>query len=607
MTLRAPQVDTILLAGGLDMITPTLSLKNGFVRQALNFECGVSGGYTRIAGYERFDGHTSPTTASNSSDFKFLSFTSITGVVAVGNTLVSSSGATGIAVYVFGKTVAITKVTGTWAVNNTVTIGGTLVGSISDPEGSAPTPLIAALVRNGIADVYRAGILSVPGSGSILGVVKLNDIIFAFRNAVGGASTNCYKSSAAGWVQVTLGVTLSPNGRYEFCVHNFLGQATSTKIYGCDGVNKAFQFDGTTFTQLSTGATTDTPTHVAAHKGRLYLAQGSSVMWSKAGDPTIWTGVSGAGEYASGDTVTGIMSMPGGTTAATLGVFSRNRISILYGDPADTAFNAVPFYNGSGCLPGALQNMAQTFAFDDRGLMGVTTAQEYGNFVSTSLTAAVLPFINSRVNLMTASALNRRKSQYRAFYSDGWGLYVTVVNGKLSGSMPVYFPDPVTCTYEGKTSTGVDVNYFGSTNGMVYQLDQGTSFDGAVIDYELQLNYSNARGPRTIKRYRKASIEILSDTPAYAEFSVGYSLGYESEEYAQPINTAVNQYLGTSRWDQFTWDQFFWDTNSLEPVNAELDGTAENIAMAITGSSDYVQPFTVNSILIHYSPRRMMR
>ncbi len=50
------QYDLIRLAGGLDQVTPTLTLPPGFARKAANFECNVSGGYTRIAGYERFDG-----------------------------------------------------------------------------------------------------------------------------------------------------------------------------------------------------------------------------------------------------------------------------------------------------------------------------------------------------------------------------------------------------------------------------------------------------------------------------------------------------------------------------------------------------------------------
>lgn len=608
MSYAQTQIDSIILAGGLDQITPTLSLKNGFARFANNFECSVTGGYSRIEGYERFDGHTSPTDAAASSDYQYLSFASFASTPAVGSTLTSSSGATGAIAYVTGLDIVITKITGTWAVGNTAAVGATQIGTVTSVSSAASTPLIDAQVKNGIADIYRASIAAVPGSGSILGVFALSGVTYAFRNIVAGTSAEMYKSTSSGWSKVTLGVTLSPSGRYEFVEYNFAGQAATTKVYGCDGVNKAFSFDGTTFTRITTGATVDTPTHVTAHKGRLYLAQGSSVQWSVAGAPTDFTGASGAGEYATGDTVTGIISMPGGTSSATLGVFSRNNTSILYGDPADPSFNAISFNTGTGAVAYSVANMAQTFAFDDRGLSGIQTALQYGNFNATTLTNAVLPFVTSKVNKFAASMLNRRKSQYRAFFTDGTGLYTTVVNGKLLGNMPVAFPNVVTCTYEGKSPTGADINLFGSTNGMVYQLDKGTSFDGEPIDFALELNYSNSGGPRTLKRYRRASLEVLSQSPSYVTLDFGYYLGYASDEYSQEnYSQQQERYLGTSRWDSFVWDSFFWDTNSIEPLNAELDGTAENISIVITGSADYCAPWTINSILLHFTSRRMMR
>jgi len=75
------QYDLIRLMGGMDQVTPTLSLKPGVVRRATNFECAITGGYTRIAGYERFDGRPSPSAAL----YNILAC-NITGSIAVGNT-----------------------------------------------------------------------------------------------------------------------------------------------------------------------------------------------------------------------------------------------------------------------------------------------------------------------------------------------------------------------------------------------------------------------------------------------------------------------------------------------------------------------------------------
>jgi len=42
--------------GGLDTETPPLRLETGYCYEAQNFECDINGGYSRIEGYERFDG-----------------------------------------------------------------------------------------------------------------------------------------------------------------------------------------------------------------------------------------------------------------------------------------------------------------------------------------------------------------------------------------------------------------------------------------------------------------------------------------------------------------------------------------------------------------------
>lgn len=686
------QLDSIILAGGLDLITPTLALKNGVARQSLNFECGVTGGYARIAGYERYDGHTSP--SSTALQRYLLVVAAVSHTPVVGETLTSSGGASGTVAYVDSTSICVTATTGTYTVGHTVSIGGDLVGTLTAVYTSGQTPYQDTILKNAVADIYRSAIGAVPGSGPVRGVVEFGDTVYAFRNdAASPTVCNIYKSTTSGWTQVnfyktvsfTLGgaaapaeggtltqgsvtatlkravrrtgvwasnsaageliisapaggdfssgaatigsvnvtlsgkqtaITLLPSGKFEFVEANFYGQATSKRLYGCDGVNKGFEFDGDILVPITTGATTDTPTHVVAHKNHLFFAIGSSLMHSAPGLPYDWTSGAGAAEIATGDTVTGMVVMPGGTSTATLGVTSRNNTSILYGT-GSSSWVLTAYNTGSGAIAYSAQNMAQTLLFDDRGAVSLQAALEYGNFNSTTLTNSVWPWVNERLNLFTYATLNRRKSQYRLFFSDGYGLYVTIVNGQLLGCMPVKFAHPVYCAYEGKLSTGEDVNFFGSTDGYVYQLDKGTSHDGTAIDYQLQLNYANAKSPRTLKRFRKASIELTTTGSAYASLSVGYILGYDSTEYAQAsaltddtaqvTASAQAQYVATSRWDAFTWDDFFWDSSGLQPLEIELDGTAENLSIFIQGTNDYTPEFTINSILVHFTPRRMMR
>ena len=52
MSQDSVKYEIISLQGGLDQVTPTLSLKPGMLRDALNVEASITGGYTRIKGYD---------------------------------------------------------------------------------------------------------------------------------------------------------------------------------------------------------------------------------------------------------------------------------------------------------------------------------------------------------------------------------------------------------------------------------------------------------------------------------------------------------------------------------------------------------------------------
>jgi hypothetical protein len=677
----APQIDAIALKGGLDEITPSLLLPSGALRQSYNFEAALSGGYSRIKGYERVDGHRSPSEAAEEGLHRYISVGAYTTVPVVGDTLVASGGATGVVAYIDGATIVLTKVTGTLAVAETLTVLGVGVGTIDSVSAGPVDAEQDALARNAVASIYRADILAVPGSGPIRGVVEFNDVVYAFRNNLGATASALYKTTASGWelvpfyntvsftaggvvapadgatltqggvtavikrvvrtsgswaggtaagqfivatpaggnfsaaaatigaVNVTLSgiqtaITMLPGGRFVFDEHNFAGQAVTKRVYGCDGVNRGFEFDGDVLVPITTGATPDTPTCVRAHAGALFFAVRSSALFSAPGLPFDWSAISGAGEIALGSVITDMVLMPG--TVPTLGIGSRDNIFILYGT-GSADFNLTSFNNGSGVCSYSMQNMAQTYLFDDRGVIGLKTAQEYGNFAASALTNTVTRFINEHINLLTGSTLCRRKNQYRLFFSDGAGLYITVVNNKLLGCMPVKFNDVVRCTYEGKKSDGTDIMYFGSDDGLVYQMEKGTSFDGDAIEFSFATNFSNAKSPRTLKRYRKASIEITSEDGCFASFDFSYVLGYDSAEYNQASSQHYEQYTGQTRWDSFVWDNFFWDANRIQPMECSLDGTAENISLIVSGSSAAIPPFTINSFLVHFSPRRMMR
>jgi hypothetical protein len=242
---------------------------------------------------------------------------------------------------------------------------------------------------------------------------------------------------------------------------------------------------------------------------------------------------------------------------------------------------------------------------DDRGIMSLGTSLNVGNFVPAALTMNIPKFIEQHRGLSVGSTVNRDKGQYRVFFSDGSGLYMTVLNGKLLGSMPVQFEHNINCCVESESPSGGTVQFFGSTNGYVYQMDLGTSFDGDAIPANINLVFSATGTPRVLKRYRKASVELTGDS--YTEIQFGYDLGYRTTAITQPDDASYENDLRSSYWDEMVWDNFVWDGADITPSEIEVSGTAENMAIRVSSNSDLFAPFTVNNIIVHYTLRRGLR
>lgn len=195
------------LAGGLDIVTPALSVDPGFALAMVNYEPWFNGGYRRIDGYERCDGRPKPSDAM----YTAFNVSSAAGYV-LGQVLVdATSGATGKIVGIDTtavpgtSTVGVTMVTGTFAIGDSLG-GGVTITSIPALSG-APTLADndAWLLQS--RNYYRANIAVVPGAGNVGGVWRRKANIYAIRNNAGGTAGIMFLASAAGWT--TAGLTMA--------------------------------------------------------------------------------------------------------------------------------------------------------------------------------------------------------------------------------------------------------------------------------------------------------------------------------------------------------------------------------------------------------------
>lgn len=212
MTQKTPYFP---LGGGLDLITPAIVMQPGKVIAGRNYE-PLATGYSRMMGFERYDGRTLPSMAP----YLYVIFDAGASAFVVGETITGfTSGATGKVLELATVTsgtygggnavgyVVLGQVTGTFQDNELLKNGGTTRATVNGVPVSNASPDDATGARWEALAIaaQRALITAVPGSGPVRGVWRLNGVTYAFRDNVGATAGAMYKSSTAGWVAVTFG------------------------------------------------------------------------------------------------------------------------------------------------------------------------------------------------------------------------------------------------------------------------------------------------------------------------------------------------------------------------------------------------------------------
>ena len=432
--------------------------------------------------------------------------------------------------------------------------------------------------------------LAVTGSGPIRGVWEYNNVVYAFRNNAGGSACVMHKSTSSGWAVVST-PTLSPNGNFEFINHNFTGHSGSLKMFGCDGINKAFQFNGTTLSFLTTGMTTDTPSHIGVHKNHLFLSfTGGSVQHSGVGNPASWNLVTGAGEIGIGTEVTGFSSMKGDSLAIT----GRNQISILYGASASD-WNLKLFSPAIGAVARTNGQMdSDLYFFNGDDLSSLTATQAFGDFESASVSAVVKPFIDARKSNTVGATVNRDKNQYRLFFDDKSVLVGTIINRQVVG---------FTTWRLEHTPSFITEKYMGCTDGSVMYMDNGVSFNGAAIQSYLRLPFTSFNTPHRKKRFRKATLELEAGSQATLDYLADYDYGSGGSS----SGAQATVYGGGGFWDVANWNNFVWSSAVVASAEAYLNGSGMNISLLIVHSSATDPAFTLQGVQLNYSLRGLNR
>lgn len=470
-----------------------------------------------------------------------------------------------------------------------IEVGDEITGSVSGATGT-----VRAIVLNA----------ETAWGDDAAGVIVLDDVVGVFVPGddleVGGvalATTGNYGSVGR----------FPAGGRYEFVVHNFYGTTGFERAYGVNGVGQGFEYDGESVIPISTGMPDDKPFLVSAHKKHLFFGfPKGSVQHSALGEPRSFSALTGASEIGMGEELTVLMPNPGGT----LLVGTEGNLAVLNGnDSSDWTQEALEPLSSddTGAKRYTMQRIGQTIYLDDRGVRSITTTSALGGFRMGTFTTLIQKTIDAakrREATPCGSCVVKAKDQYLLFFDDGSGISI-YFGRKYPESMTFHYPFVVSCGPEAVTIDGRERVFVGATDGFVYELNRGPSFDGEEIEAFIELPLGHQGGPEVFKRYSKARIEL--------EAAAGSSIGVIAEfDYGSSYQPYTHQDVfaggGTSgRWDISNFAEFDWDVQTVNSLETYIQGMGTNISLILYSQSSTQESDILKGVTLGFIPKGKKR
>lgn len=414
--------------------------------------------------------------------------------------------------------------------------------------------------------------------------------------------------------------------KYKFDVGNAYGDAERKACYGVNGVDRAFQYtaDGV-FTRVHTGMDKsafgipggngddlDKPTDLALHKETLFLAFGHGVQHSEPGIPTGWSGALGAGEIATGDETVGMKSSPNinadGAVTRSLAIVGKNQIIFLNGSN-QSDFTKFAASADSGAEENTVQLLSNKVRFkNDLGISDVSSVATVGAELVATHSNRIKKMLDEKKRkgaVPVTSIAIKSKNLYRIYYNDGTAISVLFGAGKTpSQFMPLVFPVVFHGAFSGTDENGKEMLVAGDSDGYVYQLDSGRSFDGAKIKYAIRTpfakyNFANKKEVRSVELHAITQSHV-SDLKIVADYNDGRDESSVLHDATIPLQGGL--------WDWSSWGQFSWG-DAPDPVARchDIRGIGVSISFTVYGETRYDLPHTLKSAAVTFSIRGQKR
>jgi len=565
----------------------------GSARILRNFEPSIVGGYRRIEGFEKYDTTAVPSYAS----------IRVHGSGQTGTTLVVAnlytSPAEGTVFTIAGVAGTYTIAAGGVAYNSTYKRATlTLTTSLASSPANAAVITVTSNTGtiNGLA-AWRSKVLAVRNNSvfksSSFGWTQINIPSYGTVLVNGGSQTGAslivdgltyapqegdtFTIAGVNLVYTVLadatvtsgGATLSinpslasspaDNAAITFLTANRTGSSknrfekyrigTTEKIAGVDSVNAPFLYDNTTFRALNEAPSEVLAAeHICWFKNQMFYAKGDILTFTAPFSDDDFNAANGSGTINMGSAITGLIVF-----REQLIIFSQQKISRLVGNTiAD--FMLQPITLNIGCIDtDTIQEIGADIIFlGPDGLRLLSATNKIGDFsiavVSKSIQSEMTSFIGSSASF--CSVVIREKSQYRLFgfsssvtAQNAVGILGTQIIGNETGEISwaevrgikAYVADS---DYYSRVETVA----FAQTDGYVYKMESGSSFDGANIVATFSTPFVPMTDPRLRKTFYK--MFLYTDPTGSVTTSANLKLDFDDEGVIQPDTITLSNDTG---------------------------------------------------------------
>ncbi|WP_286237993.1 hypothetical protein [Neptuniibacter halophilus] len=433
------------------------------------------------------------------------------------------------------------------------------------------------------------------GSGDVLGLEVYKGELYGIREDAGAAKL--YKNNAGTWSEIAPAAGTMPIGPYELDTATFKALANAqVMMMQCRNSGKPWQYDGTTLSEL-----TNAPAggrFLKEHSNHLFIGfEAGSVQFSALGDPSDWQTANGAGEFGVSDSLTGFAPLK-----KALAIACEKSVQILYG--TISADFQREYHSGTGVISGTTQSLGGSALFlAEAGLSSLDTIDDFGDFALGNWGERVKPLLDLTAT-PTCSAILKRKNQYWLFYSDGTALICRWYGGATWGITTAKLPVVVKAACSGVVA-GQEEMFIGTDQGDVFQMNSGTSFNGADIQTTLAVAYNHLGNPDIRKRFRRVFLDIQAESTV--QISALPQFDYGDNEIARHLVLFKDALAQGGQWGISNWSEFAWGSPIVDRFKIDTIGTATAINFIINTKSALAKPHRIAGYSTHFSARRLKR